>query len=533
MLNIQYSPFLVAYSDNPIPFQIEAGNEWRNPIMGASWGYWIDFTTNAVPAGTKIVITIYGIQLVVTMLPTGANISDNGLFVFENPSTTPINTWLTSVFLPTTAQNYHIKNTLSLQVVGNFLFINSPYDSFLSVSTDIPGATPALIGIGTPSMYPTNYNIKLDIFVTTNDGQPEKKVASLEGVPQKDEPWTAEFDLSGILSSFVDYELPSYNQTSITKTSKTCALVRVEFAEGYGSPVIYQHLNTGAWDMSFLVYKGGVPFHEFPHWRVEYPIEASNHWLTWKPMTLLASKKQQEYLYWLPIYSVLFPNPTIKAQLKGRVVYTDGTYVEPTFSPLITYDRYGVYIIPVGYQQLGIGSLDPSKEVERWSVWLFAPSMAPLSGSYVVSAIQEYILDKRCIRQETYFIFGNSLGGFDTLRCTTGLVSGIKISKDEYEPLTGWRYDFEQGQIIASSEVEENIKVNTGWVSLEYIKTLKDFLVSPSIYLIEDGRYLPVILLMGTVNLYSEGSGLYALEVSYKISNTSTDKFSMSNLQHV
>lgn len=518
MLNLITSPFLATFSDNPIPIEIEAGDAWQNPITGTTWGYWIIFANNAVPAGSVITFNIYGLELTVTVLPTGAVIPDSGLFVVENVSTA-INTWITATLLPTINQNYHINTEISFVVTGNTLFINAAYETQLSVTCNIPGTTTSLIGVGTPEIYPANYNIVLDVYVTET-GAIEKKVAQLKAVPQKEEPYLATFNLSGILQSFVKHQRPEYLQTDISVAFNSRAYVRFEFSEGYGTPMTYQKINKDDFDMQFILYKGGVPFQDFPKAGTSYPLIASNHWLTWKPTTLTVSKKQHEYLYWLPIYSILYPGATITAQLQGQVYFSDGTFQDVIYSTG-TFYRYQVYIIPVGYEQLSIGDVNPSKTVTSWTVYLYAPTLPPLSGGYIVSPTQTYQLPNRCAREETFFLFSNSLCGFDTLRCTTYLSGGMKVTREEFQPVTGWDYSPSQGESIISKVIgEKRGKLSTGFVSLDYIKYLQEFFISPEIYIIEDENYIPVSIVPTSIELYDSGSNLYALAFEFQYMST-------------
>ena len=531
-LIILTQPFILAHSDNPIPFEVKAGTQWQGYSPTSSWGYWIQFTAATVAAGKKIIFRLYGQDITVLVLPAGATIPDSGLFVEENTSL-PIDTWINTKLIPVIQQNYHI-NKCAFSNTPGYLFINADYDSFLEVSTDITGATATLIGVGTPDVFPENYNIICDIFVTLS-GESEKKVASLAAIPMKKSPWKATFQLEKVLSSFVKAQLPTFHQTAISECTSPMCHVRLEFAEGYGNPVTYQNID---FDTEFLLLKGGVPWQEYPDAGITYPIFASDFWRTWQPKEKKTAKLQPEYLYFYPVYSIFYAPATITAQLKGRIIYTDGTFQNVVYSTH-TFNRYYEYIIPTGYNQLNIGSYNPSKVVDTWTVFLYSTTM--FSSPIVISPVQTYRLASDCAKdRELFFLFENSLGGFDSLRTTTNPEIGIRINIEEFPKQTSWRYKTEEGERkVNNLSAAKRIKVSTGWVSIEYIKYLQEFLTSPQIYHCEydntgskpNGKYLPIVINSQTFALYKNEAQLYALEFEFEY-QFNVDKYATNNLIH-
>lgn len=531
-LTILTQPFILVHSDNPIPFEVKGGASWLGYSPTSSWGYWIQFTASSVAAGDHIVFKLYGQEIVVTILPTGATIPDSGLFVEENGSML-LDTWINTVLIPTIAQNYHI-NKCAFSSTPGYLFINADYESFLEVSTDIAGATATLIGVGTPDVFPENYNIICDIFVTLS-GESEKKAATLAAVPSKKSPYKAVFELENVLSSFVRAQLPTFHQTTISECTSPMCMARLEFSEGYGRIALYQNVD---YYTKFLVLKGGIPYQEYPSVNYTYPLFASDFWRTWQPKEKKVSQIQPEYLYFYPIYSVFYAPATITAELKGRIIYTDGTFLNVVYATH-TFNRYYEYIIPTGYNQLNVGGFDPSKVVDTWAVFLYSTTM--FSSPVVISPVQTYKLSSNCAKdREMFFIFENSLGCFDTLRTTTNPEVGIRINVEEFSKENTWRYKTEEGERkVNNISAAKRIKVGTGWVSIEYIKYLQEFLISPQIYHCEydntgsepNGKYLPIVINSQNFALYKNDAQLYALEFEFEY-QFNVDKFANKKLTH-
>jgi hypothetical protein len=243
-------------------------------------------------------------------------------------------------------------------------------------------------------------------------------------------------------------------------------------------------------------------------------------------------------LYFYPIYSFFYAPPTITAQLKGRIRYTDGTFLNVVYSTY-TFIRYYEYIIPTGYSQLNVGGFAPSKVVDTWIVFLYAISI--YGSPIVISPVQTYKMASNCAKdREMFFLFENSLGCFDTLRTTTNPEIGIRINLEEFSKQNTWRYKTEEGERkVNTLTAAKRIKVSTGWVSIEYIKYLREFLTSPQIYHCEydntgsepNGKYLPVVINSQTFSLYKNEAQLYALEFEFEY-QFNVDKFANKKLIH-
>lgn len=499
-LNILNMPVLMCHSDNFIPVEIEAGIDWQNPTPAQAWGYWILFSTDTVTAGENITITIAGVVYEIVMLTTGAAIPDNGLGVEENATPLPIETWLNATFIPTVNQNYAIVNNITFTAAPGILFINATYDSFLTVATTIAGTTCQLIAIGTPEVYPPNYHILLDLYIDA------AKKATLKAIPETTTPYAAKFDFQEIVKAYVSSELPTFGLTTLHACTKTMGVIDFKFTEGWGNPVQYKGLNDNTTPL--LAIKGGIPFEDFKTLGITAPLFMVARKSS-SPSTKIVSKNQAEYIYFLALFSIF--DLTTSVEIYGAIYYTDGTITSLTWHTGVTLNNFTEYILPVGYDALNVGSFDPSKEVESWSI-----RIGGLEYGLMVD-IQTYKLAVRDAPNELFFLFENSLNGFDTLRTTTNPTIGYQVSKEDFSKTIDWTYNVEDGEKNSYNlRATKRIKASTGWVSLEYIKYLQEFLTSARIYEIGTAYYRPVQLIGNSFQLYKSEEMLYALEFEFE-----------------
>lgn len=499
-LNILNMPVLMCHSDNYIPVEIEAGIDWQNPTPAQDWGYWILFSVDTVTAGESISITIAGVVYEIVMLATGATIPDTGLGVEENAAPLAIETWLNTIFIPTVNQNYAIANNITFTAAPGILFINAPYESFMAVSTTIVGATCALTANGVAEIYPPNYHILLDLYIDA------AKKATLKAIPEKASPYAAKFDLHEIVKTYVSSEQPPFGLTTLHQCTKTMCVIDFKFTEGWGNPVQYKGVSDNSTPLFAL--KGGVPFEDFKTLGITAPLYL-NARRSSSPTTKIVSKNQAEYIYFFALFSLF--DPTTSVEIYGGISYTDGTSTSVTWHTGVTLNNFTEYILPVGYAALNVGAYNPTKQVESWNV-----KIGGLEYGLMVDT-QTYKLPLRDAPNELFFLFENSLNGFDTLRTTTNPSVAYQVSKEEFAKAINWTYNVEDGEKSNYNlRATKRIKASTGWVSLECIKYLQEFITSARIYEIGATYYRPVQLIGNSFQLYKAEEMLYSLEFEFE-----------------
>lgn len=142
--------------------------------------------------------------------------------------------------------------------------------------------------------------------------------------------------------------------------------------------------------------------------------------MTWAPSRKLATQYSYEFLYWLRITS----DPV---KMRCQPTYTDGT-VGAIIDPAGTFGgvAWDVIIFPCGYSYFSLGSLP--KPVRSWNVWVAN------SSNVVLSEVRTFEID--CYEDEPrgkYFMFENSLGGWDTAYFTGNQTLDMDTTGDVVE----------------------------------------------------------------------------------------------------
>src|SRR5699024_1526775 len=145
--------------------------------------------------------------------------------------------------------------------------------------------------------------------------------------------------------------------------------------------------------------------------------------LTWQPNNKRVTPDQQEYLYYLTTnqaYTTLY--------MHGQATFSDGTTADiPSKSIIGATDK--LCIIPVGYGQLGLADLDATKTVKKYSICV--NKSADPTALENRSEDRTYVLDHQYYKHTRYFLYQNSLGGFETLRCTGKFTDKIEVLQQE------------------------------------------------------------------------------------------------------
>ena len=116
-----------------------------------------------------------------------------------------------------------------------------------------------------------------------------------------------------------------------------------------------------------------------------------------------------------------------------------------------------------------------------------------------------------------YFRFRNSWGVYDSIRCT-GDFETIPVQEREKvmyisdEPETSFNAPVSDTMIKET----QGFKGNSGWLSKDFLNYLRDFMLSPDIYELDDTRLLRCCITSTKTNLYKDRTYNYALAFEYE-----------------
>jgi|GEM_PF-2905021 len=233
-------------------------------------------------------------------------------------------------------------------------------------------------------------------------------------------------------------------------------------------------------EMSYVVY-GGLSFEEaargtwFNGW-----FERKKPFLTWEPLRKTVQRDQPEFLY----YMVPLDGISVISS-RARVFLSDGTSQTFTGSGFGGVLRYEVYNIPAGFEELNLGRFEVGgRRVQRWEVCVIDQNAA------VVSEVRTYVLDTRYRANKRYFLYANSLGGFNTLAALgrAELQLATKTTSSPLPRVAG--YDASLGDVEVDRKTGlPTLKVYTGARSAEQLVADQDFMLSPRVLLYDRDRF--------------------------------------------
>lgn len=286
-----------------------------------------------------------------------------------------------------------------------------------------------------------------------------------------------QFDVREILDAFVEPHLPDFNQQEVKRADKAFKRFFLRHTEAYGEPVVLDPFTVQ--DNRYVLCGGLDDAEHFAETYFNSYRPNRKPFFTWEPAIKDTFADQHEFLYFMPDSFEL-----TDFRVKVKVVFKDGG--TQTIEPFTQGDikRFELYAIPVGHDQLELGSLQPSKEVRSWDVYV-------VDGfNNVLSETRRYKLNTSSFGQVRYFIYANSLGGYNTLAAT----GRAKLSMDPKAQLIerSRPVDALSGDsIILSKNSHRTIELSTGHKSKAELLALQDFLNSEDVKLIGADRYIP------------------------------------------
>lgn len=136
--------------------------------------------------------------------------------------------------------------------------------------------------------------------------------------------------------------------------------------------------------------------------------------------------------------------------------------------------------------------------------------VADSSGSRI-SMMQRYVL-KHATELDKHYLFYNSLGGLDTLTATGQLTDSAKVSFDIALTSSG---------LISLDNSDDHIEYsqNTGYFSNDYIKFLKDFILSKKEkYIVENGNCRKIVVTESD-NSFSNKDNMVSFSFNFRKDN--------------
>ena len=166
-----------------------------------------------------------------------------------------------------------------------------------------------------------------------------------------------------------------------------------------------------------------------------------------------------------------------------------------------------------------LGDVDPLKIVDYYEVWLTDNAASALTEKRI------YYLDSTFYKQTRFFIFENSLGGFDTMRATGIATAKANYTRTQVSMLLPVYYTSKDREVMqVNQEESRKFTVNFGIMNNIsgdlYAQDWKNYArqieLSEKAYEVINGRTVPVLFNTDEVELHSDNSRIYDLVLTYE-----------------
>ena len=343
------------------------------------------------------------------------------------------------------------------------------------------------------------YSKKAELFADA--GSDQKAVHYFDGI------------LRGLMRDLAD--VPTFNQTARTTAANILRRYQVEFAEFYGAvPTVQKLYNSGI----YYALNGELATDQFPGYDFLDMLSAKKFFLTNRPQKIDTWSDAQQYLYFMNYLTA-----TTNFTMWVRIYYTDNTAATTNYATISALNKYDTVIIPVGFSQLNIASIDPSKTISHYQVWL-----TPAGSETPASRPMRFFL-----KQKPYFgrhfIFQNKKGGFDTLLCAYQATLR-PIEKEQRRAFVPYNYAKTDGALKSDvKEAYESHTISSIFLRKEEAEAALEIISSPHVYLVGATGFIRVDIEGGEIAATDEASDLFSVEFSYRYSLQASDAFIVPN----
>lgn len=308
------------------------------------------------------------------------------------------------------------------------------------------------------------------------------------------------FDLGRILKSLLKNDRPEWLSASAKKCTNNNFRFYVEVEE-YIDTVKQTSINSNI----FRVVNAG--FSDYVGQFLNSYVN-SQKFLTHQPREKTVSPHQREFLYYIAPAAGTYT-------LNTDIVFEDGS-TQTAYSgvaPSVVAQKHDVLLFPCGYYALGLDQFQ-SPGVASWEVYLTGDK----------SEKQKFVLDCSYQPRDRFYLFANSLGGYDTLRATGRLKENILTTSVAAQQARPVFYDATEPYIKNVDTQSQGVFTqDTGLLSSPGADWLRDLLISEDPLRIGAqyhnpqalGEYWPIAIGRGESPIREDDNFLYGQAFRY------------------
>jgi hypothetical protein len=276
-----------------------------------------------------------------------------------------------------------------------------------------------------------------------------------------------------------DNNLPTFDQNTPRTTDQP-----------YNFTVLFKEYTNGeltsSLSRSFRAIDAGLDYDDFTYQEQKDWLYTNRKFFSSQADDKPTSIDVPEYLYFFNTYITV-----TNVDVRVRLYYTDGTDEDYTaYSNIATNSK--TLVIPVSYEKLQISAnADNTKIMYKYRVWL---TKAGDTNYRISEPFSFELIENPCIEKRV-FLFYNSLGGYETFFTNAALLESIESKKSVGSRLYGKNYRVRDGQFFVTERQGTRQKTAaTAWLPVSFAESLQDAAISPQVWEIRDGKYIPVIV---------------------------------------
>jgi len=277
---------------------------------------------------------------------------------------------------------------------------------------------------------------------------------------------------------------------------------RLYYCERAGLPPTYTKLQGGSTE--YYAFHGGRGFFQqdelfWGFWK------QNGKWQTSQLSPKQITPSQPEWLYYLGRQS---------RTLRVRLILTRRDNTTETIDLENFAESIGqIYAFKTGFDQLGL-SIDLANPIVKYAVVLVESGVTEVTERY------QYRITLDGSPWDRFFLFGNSLGGFDTVRGTGRQTSAVEISSATARRIVtaADRAQFKGQYFEYDRQMRGRFRGSIGYKTLPRVLQLREMLLSESVYIVDQQgiRFVPIQIDAGSVNLFKDGDDLFGVDFSYQ-----------------
>jgi hypothetical protein len=315
----------------------------------------------------------------------------------------------------------------------------------------------------------------------------------------------------------LESQAPDWDTQVITPCPGAVLPFRIEsrVTQGVDTPV-----GTPAATPVYYALKGGLNFSDFADNATSFFVtwlKETAQFLTWQPDGKWIDTWQPEFLYLLTNFT---PLPT-ELKLCVEFTFDDGTSKNLLAQTLALPKAYQVYCFPVGFRALELATeeITEGKQIRKYAVYVTN------QADERISEVRTYQVDRRYFRPDevSYWLYRNSLGGFDTLRCTGNLLENLVTEREAGKRFTPYNYGRSFGASFpAYLSGDTDILANTGYFrqnQREWVEYLQELFYSKEIYQLNHRGLMAVELVSKELTSKDSKPNTVAAKLKFRLSH--------------